>query len=107
MMQPQPGFQHEAQEPSLVDDLIGRTLASFFSLRTGFGLIALGFVLGVWNLINSIRPLAAMGETGRSLLDIYFQVDHPINAVQAYGSVLAIILGIVVIVIGATRRRVK
>ncbi|QWW20234.1 hypothetical protein I6B53_03835 [Schaalia sp. 19OD2882] len=64
--------------------------------RTGWSMLVVGVLLGVWNIVNSMSLITG----GLPFLQAYFQVDHFMNALQAYGSVILVPLGALVAIVG-------
>lgn len=63
--------------------------------RIGFSALIIGALLALYNVINA---LPVMGSYG--FFKSYFLVEKPIHFVQAYGSVIAIVVGIGLIIAG-------
>lgn len=88
---------------------------------TGVSLIVLGLILGVWNFINKSSIMNLIGEDNVSIgsdksdaianfdhfgvLDWWFVSVTPLGGIQAWGSVIALLLGIVLVIAGLTMKR--
>lgn len=66
----------------------------------GGALIVLGVFCALRNIINSLDLL----EYGVPFLTAYFWVNRPIHAIQAYGSILLPIIGIVLMVVASRKK---
>ncbi len=66
---------------------------------TGGLLILGGIALALWNLKNSAKLLAE----GAPFVETYFLVEKPVHAIQAYGSIVLPVMGIILMIIGLAR----
>ncbi len=66
----------------------------------GLGLLGFGLLLGFWNFMNSMSVMSDLG-----FFNAYFFVQKPIHMFQAYGSVVGVVGGIILLIASAAVKK--
>ncbi|MGJ3507567.1 hypothetical protein [Enemella sp. A6] len=101
---PQPSMASEAGRFAL--DTVSE-ITGFKRLASAKGIASAGalfLVAGLFLAINNLRNSAGLLAGGESFWDTYFLVEHPVHAIQAYGSIILPILGVVLLIVALVRR---
>lgn len=66
----------------------------------GMSALGIGVLLAIWNIVNGLSLLPYM-----SFFEAFFVVESPIHFIQAYGSIICIVVGIGLLVASASIKK--
>ena len=66
----------------------------------GMSAIGIGVLLAIWNIVNGLSLLPYM-----SFFEAFFVVESPIHFIQAYGSIICIVVGIGLLIASASIKK--